>query len=163
MWSSRLCAQRLSASSEFSLGIAQPPLTLLEVLNAFRHHRNSHRFANSDTSTSVVRCSTPFGIIGILTYLFRKMDRRVIECSTPFGIIGILTFKRAFWRSSFLLCSTPFGIIGILTPLTLAQRRDLICAQRLSASSEFSRALRRGCLCFGLVLNAFRHHRNSHR
>jgi len=37
------------------------------VLNAFRHHRNSHMLDKEGTRVSGVRCSTPFGIIGILT------------------------------------------------------------------------------------------------
>src|SRR5690242_2664954 len=60
-------------------------------------------------------------------------------CSTPFGIIGILTpeFIKAvtFGRR----CSTPFGIIGILTTFNTE-----------TADSD------------NIVLNAFRHHRNSH-
>ncbi len=46
-------------------------------------------------------------------------NRRPDECSTPFGIIGIFTFMGP---SSNLaagdLCSTPFGIIGIFTGAT---------------------------------------------
>jgi len=36
-------------------------------------------------------CSTPFGIIGILTASADRLLRGVQGCSTPFGIIGILT------------------------------------------------------------------------
>src|SRR6266511_640107 len=60
------------------------------------------------------------------------------------------------------MCSTPFGIIGILTSACSANIREVNCAQRLSASSEFSRQ-RPASLCGQQsVLNAFRHHRNSH-
>src|SRR5205807_1152248 len=38
------------------------------------------------------------------------------------------------------LCSTPFGIIGILTFCLDSEPPKRLCAQRLSASSEFSRA-----------------------
>ena len=111
-------------------------------------------------------------------------------CSTPFGIIGILTLPhgrpgsehvvlnafRHHWNSHLPVarlamhlyaCSTPFGIIGILTfarELALSERKVLNafrhhwnshrdsssrparfnCAQRLSASLEFSRAARAG-------------------
>src|SRR5207253_2021075 len=36
------------------------------VLNAFRHHRNSHRILQH-CQQRLFLCSTPFGIIGILT------------------------------------------------------------------------------------------------
>src|SRR5258708_1982681 len=60
------------------------------------------------------------------------------------------------------MCSTPFGIIGILTAFTRATVYQNESAQRLSASSEFSRGNNiRGSAAL-VVLNAFRHHRNSH-
>ena len=65
----RVCAsaQRLSASSEFALFRCQLAFRFLLVLNAFRHHRNSH--ANTITYAPTFNsCSTPFGIIGIRTF-----------------------------------------------------------------------------------------------
>ena len=107
------------------------------VLNAFRHHRNSHR-RKPRAITSKRPCSTPFGIIGIRTYYSWTDPTNTFTCSTPFGIIGIRT--------------------GRATCASVAT----FSAQRLSASSEFAHAfcatLREGVN----VLNAFRHHRNSH-
>jgi len=135
---------------------------MILVLNAFRHHRNSHKIASSVPAVPLISaqrlsassefsrdlvvkgafadwCSTPFGIIGILTIeqvSFALLDSTVLnafrhhrnshralsagqlsesECSTPFGIIGILTPRFALQVVAFSLCSTPFGIIGILT------------------------------------------------
>src|SRR5688500_19629786 len=45
------------------------------VLNAFRHHRNSHPVTEAN-GVSRVMCSTPFGIIGIRTGL---IDAHVVE------------------------------------------------------------------------------------
>src|ERR1041385_1186140 len=134
-------AQRLSASSE-----------------------DSPRFLRCVTD-GVGRCSTPFGIIGRLTKppIPEKSDPNL--CSTPFGIIGRLTKEVAPGKEPKCGCSTPFGIIGRLThqlfnscslPLVLNAfrhhrkthvqqgKRSLtsMCAQRLSASSEDSRAFR---------------------
>jgi len=85
------------------------------------------------------------------------------------------------------MCSTPFGIIGIRTANRFLAIASVSSAQRLSASSEFAlhsatftqTALPRCSTPFGIigirtlieqqtklsyqVLNAFRHHRNSHR
>ncbi len=83
------------------------------VLNAFRHHRNSHRCGRAPND-GYWRCSTPFGIIGILTHS-----------------------ERVLWPQD-------------------------ACAQRLSASSEFSRRKLSSHANEFDVLNAFRHHRNSH-
>ncbi len=89
----------------------------LRVLNAFRHHRNSHPGSRIKP--------------GILA-----------QCSTPFGIIGIHTLLIVIVRDAFCECSTPFGIIGIHT-LDLYRYAPLLCgAQRLSASSEFTLLVR---------------------
>ena len=108
-------AQRLSASSEFSLNKRRALLCQsFIVLNAFRHHRNSHRCGRESRESFWSWCSTPFGIIGILTVKVAVHREVVHQCSTPFGIIGILT--------------------SLPRPTTYINQR----AQRLSASSEFS-------------------------
>ena len=132
-------AQRLSASSEFTQDVGA--------------------FISADRT-----CSTPFGIIGIHTKTTVSKIPPFGTCSTPFGIIGIHTHaKGTAHEGSDLECSTPFGIIGIHTDLPLAAIFLLLCAQRLSASSEFTQAGHRRAAHQGLVLNAFRHHRNSHK
>src|ERR1700730_3340429 len=67
-------------------------------------------------------------------------DTQVKACSTPFGIIGILTVPGPERSNSLIKCSTPFGIIGILTGIGGEAIHTRSGAQRLSASSEFSRA-----------------------
>src|SRR5439155_11728095 len=85
-----VCAQRLSASSEFSLNTTPA---------GFHYNDRAQRLsASSEFSPS-------------LSFL----AKRALKCSTPFGIIGILTNQRVSKEGRFLGCSTPFGIIGILT------------------------------------------------
>src|SRR5206468_3881609 len=107
-------------------------------LNAFRHHRNSH-------SNSIYN------------------GNNHSKCSTPFGIIGILTLRTPPHRRRHFWCSTPFGIIGILTRPSHPTRKKSLCAQSLSSSSEFSRIAQIVSVKNKFVLNAFRHHRNSHQ
>ena len=208
----------------------------VSVLNAFRHHGNSHNFSNLLNRFSM-RCAQRLSA----SWEFSQKTPRSVWlsqlCSTPFGIMGILTNGDFRASSSQQRCSTPFGIMGILTesfrrplpssprvlnafrhhgnshvrnreparcPVHCAQRlsaswefsrRSVLgaafsrrSAQRLSASWEFSRDSLRDCiryvqLCstpFGImgiltrqseegvyrplkVLNAFRHHGNSHQ
>src|SRR5437773_11402032 len=56
------------------------------VLNAFRHHRNSHTAGVPPASSSSFLCSTPFGIIGILTPFDRYKTHSSLSCATPFCI-----------------------------------------------------------------------------
>src|ERR1700741_1809206 len=65
-------------------------------------------------------------------------DCRNLMCSTPFGIIGILTVDGPLDDSDIAGCSTPFGIIGILTVNFGGGTTPQFRAQRLSASSDFS-------------------------
>src|SRR5207237_1204139 len=83
-------------------------------------------------------------------------------CPTPFGIIGILTRADSTSLSAQpsaqrLSASSEFSPIqsSTFTPSRYS-------AQRLSASSEFSLTHRVTSLFQLKVLNAFRHHRNSH-
>ena len=179
-------------------------MALYRVLNAFRHHRNSHRKGEGNRQFHVLNAFRHHRNSHTAS---RVSASAHLRCSTPFGIIGILTATPRLCLAS--LCSTPFGIIGIHTRLmaTLTRVRVLnafrhhrnshtvsdnaedlpISAQRLSASLEFSQdgsltRLSITKLCstpFGIigiltsmlhekplddhvVLNAFRHHRNSH-
>src|SRR5205807_857354 len=74
----------------------------------------------------------------------------------------ILTLLQASVEHGYLLCSTPFGIIGILTAQTSPPTRQpsVLNAFRHHRNSHSD-------MTFGPgpappVLNAFRHHRNSH-
>ena len=87
----------------------------MKVLNAFRHHRNSHFFPLSVTYRSLV-CSTPFGIIGIHT-------------------ITSLAIVRVSGRAQRLSASSEFTPRARPVTVTVLT----FCAQRLSASSEFTR------------------------
>src|SRR5688572_29203973 len=84
-------------------------------------------------------------------------------CSTPFGIIGIRTRGDDDGLRVRFLCSTPFGIIGIRTLVRLSRTEAPIAvlnAFRHHRNSHFiSKTL---LLLIEFVLNAFRHHRNSH-
>jgi len=60
-------AQRLSASSEFLHHPRCNQTSRQQVLNAFRHHRNSHSRFRVNVFDQRNGCSTPLGIIGILT------------------------------------------------------------------------------------------------
>ena len=156
-----------------------------EVLNAFRHHRNSHRWLlNSEEkrfcaqrlsassefapATSVTAPSPSSGAQRLsASSEFAQLQDSVfnasfIKCSTPFGIIGIRTSDLADIRDAGDLCSTPFGIIGIRTSDSAISETSRICAQRLSASSEFAHGEPEETKNLRRVLNAFRHHRNSH-
>src|ERR1700741_3490415 len=84
-------------------------------------------------------------------------------CSTPFGIIGILTTQIGFvWPSMFVLNAFRHHR-NSHTTTTKPSPTETGCAQRLSASSEFSPSLVLPTGAKQAVLNAFRHHRNSHR
>ncbi len=179
------CAQRLSASSEFSQGIkkdlrsdlscstpfgiigiltfakTQFISNIILVLNAFRHHRNSHSVSTSRFGLCFA-CSTPFGIIGILT--------RANDVPNPNRNVVLNAFRHhrnshartTANKNRSAMCSTPFGIIGILTIVDAITGRPQLSAQRLSASSEFSPGNVGRADRVRRVLNAFRHHRNSH-
>ena|ERR1700741_2578145 len=133
------CAQRLSASSEFSHQRPVLCATFFEVLNAFRHHRNSHKCLCLRRHT-FVRCSTPFGIIGILTactwfHLTETWRAQRLSASSEFSL--------------FILVHDCPAFVDVLNAFrhhrnSHPNRRFSFLpngrsAQRLSASSEFSR------------------------
>src|SRR5207248_65512 len=103
-------AQRLSASSEFSLSGNYDSALRALVLNAFRHHRNSH------VSRSIVSAATA--------------SAQRLSASSEFSL-----FESLLCSLRKVSCSTPFGIIGILTSVPTKSRKELKRAQRLSASS----------------------------
>jgi len=156
------------------------------VLNAFRHHRNSHR-QDVLRLSSFQPCSTPFGIIGIHTLILNAATRADYSSAQRLSASSEFTPEHDHASFTSCWCSTPFGIIGIHTGMTQpgetsfgrAQRlsasseftrfalaggkHDAESAQRLSASSEFTLNIRTKHHPVTGVLNAFRHHRNSHR
>ena len=141
-------------------------------------------------SIAIVRrlmCSTPFGIIGIRTaqsesdYVKADVRAQRLSASMEFALDLEHISDQQPGR-----CSTPFGIIGIRTALTAQVSMQHACAQRLSASLEFARGVCHNSVASWLsaqrlsaslefaqccrghnsptvrVLNAFRHHWNSH-
>ncbi len=107
------------------------------MLNAFRHHRNSHDDLDNALG-GMLTCSTPFGIIGILTraaVACREEKRCVLNAfrhhrnshASMIGPVALslsaqrLSASSEFshtelgWLDGDAECSTPFGIIGILT------------------------------------------------
>jgi len=159
-----LCAQRLSASLEFTpfdLATAHHPFA---VLNAFRHHWNSH-MRSATTGRRKAMCSTPFGIIGIHTATWpAKATRTRWPCSTPFGIIGIHTRKAgAVWRTAHGRVLNAFRHHWNSHSLQAFSFHPSSSAQRLSASLEFTPRIDAIAVSLFSVLNAFRHHWNSHK
>src|SRR6266446_4538178 len=131
-------AQRLSASSEFSLRKNGPEAFGFKVLNAFRHHRNSHTVASGFTVTTVMvlnafrhhRNSHGLSIpaIGTPKTCVLNAFRHHRNSHYPDGTKQIqgysaqrLSASSEFSRRHGIAhwtrnpCSTPFGIIGILT------------------------------------------------
>ncbi len=141
--------------------LGQSRLRNLHVLNAFRHHRNSHQFVNVG-NTSAIKCSTPFGIIGIHTERLagrtafysavlnafrhhRNSHRDKRRASSDSISAQRLSASSEFTHEALAAsrapsaeCSTPFGIIGIHTVANRSITFFFACAQRLSASSEFT-------------------------
>ncbi len=156
------------------------------MLNAFRHHRNSHRgLARYQPKKSM--CSTPFGIIGIHTHTAFWLRCRDHSCAQRLSASSEFTHEQGFEPVMCVVCAQRLSASSEFTrsqqpqdraQAVSAQRlsasseftrpspwRDTFCrvrAQRLSASSEFTLESRLGWNLFVRVLNAFRHHRNSH-
>ena len=77
------CAQRLSASTELSPADRGDRQRWTDVLNAFRHLRNCHN-RHERRANRRRRCSTPFGIYGIVTVLPPLRMSPVIEVLNAF-------------------------------------------------------------------------------
>ena len=154
------------------------------VLNAFRHQRTKHFYADVLTRAAF-RCSTPFGINGRNTIKTAGTSSSCSMCSTPFGINGRNTGRH--WRTRQLPCGAQrLSASTDETRATLwAMRQKRLSAQRLSASTDETLAIRLPGLAsvecstpFGIngrntpatceshprtvVLNAFRHQRTKH-
>ena len=131
------CAQRLSASSEFSRERPQRMQVLLDVLNAFRHHRNSHTLTQGERVHSSA-CAQRLSASSEFSRSFHR------QCSRYSRVLNAFRHHRNSHTGNrtkvqaAIECSTPFGIIGILTRGECRSETSLNRAQRLSASSEFS-------------------------
>src|SRR5687768_7926499 len=107
------------------------------VLNAFRHHRNSHPVTEAN-GVSRVMCSTPLGIIGIRTGLIDALgdapkSAQRLSASSEFApdSTGVLSSRSL--SAQRLSASSEFALSGCSTG---SERQS--GAQRLSASSEFA-------------------------
>jgi len=131
------------------------------VLNAFRHHRNSH----TPTRDPIARFGQRAQRLSASSEFAPDSDSRG---GPNHPVLNAFRHHRNshdclnWMEAHHYPCSTPFGIIGIRTH----QRHILISgdasAQRLSASSEFAPRQLLTAARLAAVLNAFRHHRNSH-
>jgi hypothetical protein len=102
--------------------------------------RCSSRLLSSDTPNTLVECSTPSGVTGILT---TKLEYAKQQLMCAQRLPASQEYSRRSRRTSCgtsRRCSTPSGVTGILT-----------------------RGTGRGGGAFSKVLNAFRRHRNTHR
>ena len=125
------------------------------VLNAFRHQRESHN--KLVTLPFHVLCSTPFGIKENRTQT--KQGEGVPEdaCSTPFGIKENRT--RNVGRSDRVLNAFRHQRESHLKTKCAPDRKNVLNAFRHQRESHKMRILRP---VRGHVLNAFRHQRESH-
>ncbi len=138
--SSRIGAQRLSASQRSARRGAGGSSSSGDVLNAFRHHRGRHSCRQDAVKARDSMCSTPFGITEVGTQ-FRDAPTNGPD-------------ERAQRLSASQRSARRHGSISSSVR---------ICAQRLSASQRSApgRAARRPAVR-RRVLNAFRHHRGRH-
>ena len=132
------CAQRLSASTNCSLGRSGRQLVGLpgaQRLSASTNCSRGCRIANVARSTGAQRLSAS------------------TNCSPNAG---------CFLRRGIARCSTPFGINELFTGTRRRVQGRLESAQRLSASTNCSPVWRSRGNAGGDVLNAFRHQRTVH-
>ena len=154
-------AQRLSASSNSSQTEAATDEAGQNVLNAFRHHRIHHPSSHSTTQESS-ECSTPFGIIEFITSELVELPNQPLKCSTPFGIIEFITRTSDLFTGSESRAQRLSASSNSSRAVPLAASFDESRAQRLSASSNSSPEKQRVAIQCFQVLNAFRHHRIHH-
>ena len=156
-----LCAQRLSASKRVARGKNAAQRQRLQVLNAFRHQRGSHR-----------SIGVPFPGFEIVLNAFRH--QRGSHLHAGLFLRPDLTRAQRLSASKRVArapasgciaadwCSTPFGIKEGRT--RLSQRKGIFVkvlnAFRHQRGSHYNRALMTKTALE--VLNAFRHQRGSH-
>ena len=102
---------------EFALAVSERAKSVHRVLNAFRHHWNSH-LAIAEPDIILLECSTPFGIIGIRTTA--AMTTATVDISAQ-RLSASLEFAPEHWQR--------------FVP------NAFLSAQRLSASLEFARSM----------------------
>ena len=179
-------AQRLSASSEFALDYRRPscPRVTL-VLNAFRHHRNSHLFPNKVRASQhsvlnafrhhrnshpcqpsgrwSLQCAQRLSASSEFAPSKRYVPRPSLHVLNAFRhhrnshVAELADVAEQMKSAQRLSASSEFAPSQRLGRQCRSQ-----CAQRLSASSEFAPQRCTMPLSSIGVLNAFRHHRNSH-
>jgi hypothetical protein len=184
-----MCAQRLSASKEYSpcSGIkpfirahwCSTPLGIKgiltragersvrrprNVLNASRHQRNTHRSGITPAAPALPSAQR---LSASKEYSLGRFGKRLVSSKIPGGAQRLsaskeYSLREKFFAGAFALCSTPLGIKGILTLNRKVTPNQANGAQRLSASKEYSPpggTQHRSWCC---VLNASRHQRNTH-
>ena len=106
----------------------------LFVLNALRHQRNDRKLVHQ-ISLTLVMCSTPYGIKGMIARKFQYSGRRRV-------VLNALRHQRndrsvtAETTLGVGRCSTPYGIKGMIAPEFPPTGLSHLGAQRLTASKE---------------------------
>jgi len=75
--------------TEVGIPLPLPPWLVVEVLNAFRHHRGGHPPRQNVDRARRAECSTPFGITEVGISESAISCRVAVKCSTPFGITEV--------------------------------------------------------------------------
>ena len=111
----------------------------MAVLNAFRHHRGGHA-GLPRTHPRGQECSTPFGITEVGICVFHLKYPAILDVLNAFrhhrGGHSSRSDHRE--RDHSPTCSTPFGITEVGIVLLVVMRMDAYCAQRLSASQRWA-------------------------
>ena len=130
------------------------------MLNAFRHQRVLHLASVSTASSSLSRCSTPFGIKEFCTQSQSMVRVCNDPCSTPFGIKEFCT--PASRARSGLSSAQRLSASKSSAPRAAKVTTAPLSAQRLSASKSSAQSSWPTSSPALLVLNAFRHQRVLH-
>ncbi len=108
----RLCAQRLSASTEQTANESRYRCDFGNVLNAFRHQRNKQRAGGCGSDSATFACSTPFGINGTNSRVALRFALSGRKCAQRLSASTEQTVAVFVYFRSATACSTPFGING---------------------------------------------------